>query len=171
MAAPSTSDGLYDQAVELLEVCAAAIAEGLGGPAERAYVSPGLPAQDCCDQLAVWVAGLGEAPLPGALPGQSPKALRVNMPTFRVRVTRCIPMPSDNGEPPSAAALEDAARAIDQDLWLIWNGVIHAVRDGTLWNGRCSNIWVDQANPVDPAGGCGGWDLRFRTELGGIPSA
>lgn len=59
---------LYDQCVELLQASVDALdtihslVPGLLGAPERAFVSAGTPALDCCNQLTVSAAPIAEAP-------------------------------------------------------------------------------------------------------------
>jgi len=165
---------LFDLAAEYLAACEAALVGTPGGAIGRAYVSPGAPALDCCPQLTVHAGGNEEAATAPLQPFLSPgQRARVHGSVYLVNLTatvvRCVPVLDDNGKPPSAVALEQAANETNSDVWAIWNHVLSEHRAGALFaspSGR-RELLLDAASPLDPSGGCGGWRIPIRVQLGG----
>lgn len=143
------------------------------GVPERAYVSPGEPALDCCPQLTVWSQTISEVGLdagPGAL--ARPKAInrgdRIVI-TENIQITRCAPRPKQRGgevSPPSAADLQACAQTVDEDGWALWLGISEALRYGDLAN-LCSGAERLGAQKLLPQGGCVGWTFTYRYPIEG----
>ena len=137
-------------------------------PIERAFVSHGPPALDCCNQLAVHVAQIGEAATQAGtvlLPGMRHTFARVNLTALMITVTRCHPTFDEEGrQPPSAAELNEAAAMLNADAWALWNGLYRAQDD--LFD-ACDLVFFDGMNPLPPQGGCAGWVMQIRFELQG----
>ena len=163
----------FDAALELLNACQAALATTPGGAIDRAYVSPGLPAFDCCPQITVHAGGTGEgdtAPLaPPLSPGHRANVQgTVPMLQLTVTVIRCSPVWEENAkQPPSPAALQAAAEVTYNDVWAIWSLLRDAKRAETLFAPASREFFFDPAFPVLTSGGCAGWQLPFRVALGG----
>lgn len=150
---------LHDLAEEFLDACAAALDTipiddpTLAGAPLRAFVSPGTPAHDCCDQLAVHVGVVSEgdsSPLP-----PSASDARINRATLIATVTRCVPMMSDNGVLPTPEELDNAAAQVDADKWALWNHIYNMINAHLLFDKCCEIIW-GQIRAIAPSGGCGG---------------
>lgn len=99
-------------AVALAVLTSAATALGAGAPS-RKYRSAGVPVYDfvssgCDSQLTVMVGptGVWPSPVTPARPELSPNRLRST--TLTVELARAIPVPSNNGTAPTAAALDAA---------------------------------------------------------------
>lgn len=157
---------LHDLAADVLKACEQILDVTNGAP-ERAYVSHGLPALDCdpCDQLAVNVTNIGEAPSTAADPlSPGVRKSRVNLTGLAVTIARCYPTVDSRGRAPTADALTAASRDLNADAWALWNG---------LWRQRgdlfaaCDLVLFDGMVPISPEGGCAGWLLQIRFELGG----
>lgn len=135
----------------------------LGAPA-RQFVSPGLPAWDCCDQLAVYVQPINEADTtPGGLAaGKRHTTGRINHVRLSAGITRCIPT---DVEPPPGQ-LTASAEQLNADAWALWNHIFNLVRSGQLLT-LCQEMFFEGINPVIPSGGCGGWVVNVRVELDG----
>lgn len=174
-------EDLQSLAEELLTVCVEALntiptyAPGLGGAPARAFVSPGLPVFDwvepaadstgCCDQVAVHVEAITDAPTsPGGLAAGQKKA-KINHVSLIATVTRCVPT-SDGGFPPAVADLEASAAQINADGWALWNHIFNLVREG-LFLTSCTEAFFDGMRSIRPSGGCGGFVLNFRAQLDG----
>src|SRR3990170_4644070 len=104
---------LHVLATDFLAACVEALdtiptfAPGLGGAPARSFVSPGLPAFDCCDQLAIHVTGVTDSGTsPSNLTGRSAYTMKVNVVGLVATATRCIPVISDSGAIPSEADME-----------------------------------------------------------------
>jgi hypothetical protein len=129
---------LFDAAAELLAACETAVSTTPGGAISRTFVSPGLPALDCCPQLSVHVGGAAEgdtAPLsPPLQPGHRTTLSLVNLVQLTATVVRCTPVWGENEkQPPSAAEIQAAAELTNADLWAIWNVCREQHRAGTLF--------------------------------------
>jgi hypothetical protein len=135
-----------------------------GGAPARAFVSPGSPALDCCEQLAIYVSSIGDSPITGPVPS-APKA-KINNVTLVAITSRCIPMPDDRGNPPTAEAQSAAADQIHLDMWALWNHLFNMLREGLLFN-QCGHVEFVGITPLIPSGGCGGSQLVIRVSLDG----
>lgn len=167
---PSVVNTPFAYAQQLLGIAAAALAETVAGPIPRTFVAAGLPALDCVPQLTVHVQGTGTLPTRPIGPlddGHGRSYGLVRTVTFWVTVVRCAPVPGERGKPPSMEKQEEIAQMIDQDVWAIVNAVYQKDRDGTLFDGACSEVYHEGGAPLDPAGGALGWVIRFRCSVQG----
>ena len=149
---------------------------GLAGAPERSFVSGGRPAFDnCCGDTPTSVGGQLTVNAQFILPKQVGPTLtgtdariqvRVNLVTFSVTIVRCVPTTDDQGEAPPVEWLEDASAQTDADAWALWNHLWNMVRAGALLS-ICQEVFFDGMRALDPSGGCGGWVLSLRAELGG----
>lgn len=149
----------------------AATATTIGGEITRSFVSPGLPALDCCPQLTVHIAGFAAAATQPSGPlsqGHKRTTGVVWQGSYWVTVVRCVPVPDEKGNTPSIALMEAAAEQADQDGWAILNAVYAADRAGTVFGGLCTEVIYDGITPLDPSGGCVGWVIRYRASIQGI---
>lgn len=167
---------LYDLCDEYLSACAAAVATTPGGAIDRAFVSPGPPAWDCCPQLSVHAGGPAEgdtAPLsPPLQPGHRPKVGIVNVVAMTATVLRCVPTVDEGGRFPSPLAIDAAAQETIADVWAIWNHLLTAKRSGALFPGIDGDpdqreMFLDPAVALNSAGGCAGWQIQIRVQLWG----
>lgn len=166
---------LFDVARELLTACAAAVATTDAGAIDRVFVSPSLPAFDCCPQLTVHVGNALEGDSSPLSPPMQPSHRAVDKVVPMVQLTcsvvRCLAGPDARGNAPPVSAIEDAARQTNADLWAIWNELRTMKRDGTLFAPREREFFFDPAFPISVQGGCAGWLIPFRVTLGGYRSA
>jgi hypothetical protein len=168
---PDAGD-LYAAAQELLQASIDSLdtntALGLGGAPERAFVSAGAPALDCCDQLTVHIQDIREAPTQPLELGAGTRHKQnfwVNLIRFQVTITRCADL---NAVPPSEAVLEAVAEQTDADGWALWN-LLHnmvAARPPLLFS-LCEQVYFDGLSAITPSGGCYGWVLTIRGEIDG----
>lgn len=177
----STVNTPFLYANQLLELAEAALTttvggqigvpEAEGGPGGRALVSPGLPSIDCCPWLSVHIGGHGVAATnPQGPLGAGRKSAFVPQVTFVMLVARCMPGLERGAKFPAIAALENAAQAVYQDMWAITDAARKADKADTLFGGACREVEHLGAVPLDPAGGCGGWTIRWRATIEGITS-
>lgn len=173
----SPVDELYELCRETLEAANAALtADAPGGGIDRAFVSPGSPAWDCCPQITVHAGGAIEgntAPLgPMLQPGHRVDQVAVvPLVAMTITVLRCAPVPEQSGQTvrlPSATSIEATAQKTLGDVWAIWHGLRRAIQDGTLYASEsCSReVFFDPASPVNTQGGCAGWQIPLRVALG-----
>lgn len=170
----TTLDGY---ATELLALCAAALAETDAGAPTVQFVSPGEPALDCPEMLAVFVTGLAPeqtqptTPAPAAGHRHRPPGM-VILASFAIVAARCIPVPN----PPRttivpADKLTSAAARTNQDVWAIWNRLYWAAHDGSLFGGSCKSFYFDTPAPLPIAGQTAGWTMRLRASIDGYQPA
>jgi hypothetical protein len=168
----STAASLYERATELKQAVLEALATTAAGAPDRHFVSPGIPAFDCCPFVCVQTVTLGLAdtsPLqPPLQTAQRAQIGNVNLAALIAYVVRCVPVPDDDGSPPSAAALDASGATVNADGFAVWNHLKHAVADQTLFPGCRSFVYFDGAVALDPAGGCGGWTFTVRLEIPGF---
>jgi hypothetical protein len=50
----------------------------------------------------------------------------------------------------------------------MWTYLSRAIRAG-VFNERCNDIFLDSGTPVDPSGGCCGWEMAVRVNVGSYP--
>lgn len=166
---------LYILAQEFLTAAVEALdtiptfAPGLGGAPARSFVSPGLPAFDCCDpgQLTVHVTGVTDSATgPSNFTGRSASTMKVNTVGLVATAVRCVPVITDSGILPSMADMEAAAEQIDADGWALWNHIYNLLRADQLFT-LCGEVFWDGLRSINPQGGCGGFTLNLRVELSG----
>jgi hypothetical protein len=161
---------LLDASVEALDTIPA-FAPGLAGAPGRSYVSPGLPALDCCDQLTVHAASIADAVTsPGALSAGRKIAAKINQIGLQVTITRCIPVVDDSGTLPTAEEMAAAAEQTNADAWALWNHLYNLWRADLLFS-LCGEVFWDGMRSLNPQGGCGGWVLSLRVSLSGYEEA
>lgn len=156
---------LYDQAEALLDACRTLL--GVRTP-EDSYLSPGLPAFNCCPQLTVHVQNASEAaigPVAGLDAAHRYATARLNMIAYVVTILRCYDQPL-NGSAPTAAQSATATAEVLADLWILWNGLNHLMNDGVLFR-DCGERLFEASQAIDPQGACAGWLLFIRVSLPG----
>lgn len=137
----------------------------------RRLVTPGLPAFDCCEMLAVQVERVfqhqGEVAQEVLQSIGAAAAATVRGASFAVWILRSVPVMKESGRmrvaPPSADDEEAAAMRILADQQLVWNALIEAQRAGTL--ATCDSMAMDAWTYVGPSGGIGGGVQRVRLSL------
>jgi hypothetical protein len=163
---------LYDQCVELLNASIAALdtipslAPGLLGAPERAFVSAGTPALDCCNQITVNAAPIAEAPTQPLEMGAGTRhqqQFRKNYVGFNVTITRCGDW---TDLPPPVGPLQAVAEQTNADAWALWNYLWNLARSGGIFT-ICGGVYFDRLAPLTPSGGCSGWVLSMRAEMEG----
>lgn len=171
--APSDITSLTDLADALLSVSLASIATTTAGtPANYvSYISPAAPAFDCCPGLIVHVSSLSEestSPLsPPASTGMRDKYGRIILAQFVITALRCAPMPQQDGSV-LQNDIEAVAVEVQEDAWALWNGITCAVKNNVFMD-LCSIMHLDRSVSISEQGGCVGWQMVLRAEIGGIP--
>jgi len=165
---------LHDQCVLVLNAAVDALdtipslAPGLLGAPERAFVSAGTPALDCCNQLTVNAAPISEfatSPLELGAGTRHKQQFRQISVGFQITITRCGP-PGGTGVPPPVAELEEVAEQTNADAWALWNYLWNAERSGALFS-ICNGVFNDRLAPITPSGGCYGYVMSFRATVEG----
>jgi hypothetical protein len=87
-------------------------------------------------------------------------------------VLRCVPVVEQRGQAPAlprANEIEAAAALTLGDVWAIWHGLRRAYQAGPLFyaEGSRREFFFDPASPVMTQGGCAGWQIPVRVQLGG----
>lgn len=152
------SDLLYLLAADLLDAATTSLTD----PPDRRFVSPGLPALDCCPQLTVHPGPLAKASaLAGGplVPYEQVTGISENLWSLVITITRCTANPT-GAQPPPAALLAAIAAETLTDVWDIWNGIQDQIRSGILFHDLgCKATSIGPAVPLDEQGGCVGWTL------------
>lgn len=164
---------LQDLCQDLLSACVEALdtipgydPELLGAP-DRAFVSPGLPALDCCDQLTVHAAQILDKPVsPGGLQAGKKCPARLAEVALVVTITRCIPVMGDSEDWPLPTEMEASAAQTNADAWALWEYIYALVCSEQLFS-LCKEVFWDGLRSLTPQGGCGGWVMNIRVTLDG----
>jgi hypothetical protein len=168
----STVTSLDDLALALLEVAEDALADTEGGTPDVIFNSVGPPPFDCCPMLAVHVPSLGVEPMnpsgPPMATGRQASYGRLNLASLIITATRCAPT-IKGGETPSVSEMNAAANLVRQDMWVLWNAIYHAIKNGDFKD-TCSDVHIDRAQAIPEQGGCAGVQVIVRAELHGIPN-
>lgn len=147
----------------------ASVKDGLSTPVSRYGQVPGEVAWDeCCDGLlAVTVTRVflsEEFPIETEAPFGVLCQAPYEVADFIVTVLRCVPNPSGDGAPPSAADLDASAAQLLRDISESMNAL-----SATLCSLKTSDIisdyMVTPAEPQGPEGGCVGFNLRIPVSL------
>lgn len=167
---------LFGMGLELLQKTNDALAQAPLGAIDRAFVSVGEPAFDCCPQLSVhYVTVDKDLWSPNQAPGDRQHRLRgpsVNLVTWIITAIRCTPGVADLGRIPTAGELTASSEGIFADGWAMWNWLQKDLREGLLFAGfPCRELWISPMQPVAPQGNCGGTRLLVQAELGGYLSS
>ncbi|HEY1309284.1 MAG TPA: hypothetical protein VGF24_37350 [Vicinamibacterales bacterium] len=143
----------------------------LVGAPDRQFVDFSLSALDCCDQLTVVVNQVLSGSLePGGNQAGRQTYMRLNHVYFAVTISRCVPMPADDGTPPSIADMIASSKQLDADGWALWEHLYHLWTADLLFT-FCDELFWDSLRPIGPSGGCAGWVLQVHTSLDGYPEA
>lgn len=165
-------DDLWNLANEYLKACVAALETTPAGAPQRVYVSPGPPAWDCCPQLTVHVGGpvvAATSPGGGALADGHRMAVAgmVNLIDLTATIIRCAPGIREDSEPAPPEDFDRCSAYTLADLWSIWNYITSAHNAGDLFPGSCREVFLDPAALLAQQGGCAGWQISVRVQLGG----
>jgi len=142
----------------------------LKGAPERAFTSPGTPIADCCEQAAVYVQTVANR-----AQGEKGTSPRIPAPLLVAVVTRCVPQGTSKTvgkrlvyTPPTPESLSEASDQHNADGWAMWTH-IYALIDAEQFLTRCTGVTFEGMVPITPAGGCAGWQLNVRANLGAYP--
>lgn len=136
---------------------------------DRRYVAPGAPAMDC-EQLTVHIERVftneGDVTFETAQPLRRAPGHGLPAATVIVSLYRCTPVQDDNGNPPSAAALELNAQELLADGIMLHNALLVADDASRLgFNLLALNGWTN----IEPIGAFGGGYLRATLGLQRAP--
>lgn len=166
---------LFDTANELLLAAAEAldtipdlVGTHLVGAPDRQLVGYGTPVHDCCEQLVVWVNPVGEG---ARSPSVTVPDFQIVRPTLRIHATRCVPtgqIVAKQYVPPEAEAVSAASEQILSDGWALWNHLFNMLNtEPPLLFTKCQDLVRWSMTSIQPAGGCGGWEMQFTVGLDG----
>jgi hypothetical protein len=151
---------------------------GLEGAPDRAFVSPGAPAIDCCNvgQLTVHYETVSDAPLaPGNAQGRLIAGKKIQVGAVII-IARCVTTGDqrlmDIDTLPDPVDMEAAAEQSDADIWALENCLYGLWRSGDLFT-LCGEVFFEGARSFFE-GGCAGWRLNIRFSLDGyecVPSS
>lgn len=167
---------LFGMALELLQRSNDALATTPAGAIDRALVSVGEPAFDCCPQLSVhWITIDKDVASPNQAPLDRLHRLRggsINVTSWAVNVIRCVPGVAELGRLPTATELTASSEEIFADGWALWNELQRDLKDGTLWAGfPCRELWISPMIPIAPQGNCAGIRFLLQAQLDGYRNA
>lgn len=165
---------VQDIAVGLLAACVASLDEAAPAttaPARR-FINPGVPVDDCCEQLVVYASPVTEraTKIPA---GQRHRLAWINLVTFSVLIGRCIPGAETKGSKivlPDPAELTAASAIVNADGWALWNGLHNRAADGEIFS-ICDDIVFGPLQARTPSGGCAGWLLDITAAVHGYKPA
>lgn len=169
--AVSTINSTYELSQAFLSVCEDSLAPTAGGIPDPSYIYPVAPPIDCCPALVVFMGALTEettSPFsPPAATGHRAAYGRLNLVGLTVWCLRCAPRVNADGSV-DLTEIAHVAQVVQQDGWGLWCGIYDAIRDNRFLD-ICTAVHFDRARPIREQGGCLGWEMSIRAELGGIP--
>lgn len=169
---------LYDLAALFLAEAVDALdtiptyATSLDGAPDRAFVSPGRPALEGCDQLTVHTQNVLDAQTGqgGLNDGRRNVQAKRNHIRLLITIDRCV---EDNRsgqqnltQPYLADDLDAAAQQVNADVWALWNHIYNGWRSGEFLT-VCDELFFEGATALPEEGGRAGWVLTFRVNLDG----
>lgn len=163
---------LYATAQELLAASVEALDtipgfdSTLDGAPDRQLIAFAQPVLDCCDQLAVSVVQVLDAPTQSGLAAGRKITMKLNHVFLAVTISRCYPVADSKGNPPSIAEVQGATEQLDADGWALWNHLYCLWTSGDLFT-FCDEVFWDSLRPLGPSGGCAGWVLGIHMSLDG----
>lgn len=174
---------LHDFAVDLLDAAEEALdtipnldsdLTDLSGAPERAFVSPGRPALEDCEQLTVHADTIQPADTPpgGLEAGKRFVTGQINLVTFVITIARCVIDTRGTNtalltEPYPAADLQATARQTNADAWALWNHLFNMAAASEPPFSLCKGVFFDAMRALPEEGGRAGWTLILRVRLDG----
>ena len=143
-----------------------------GQPNRSCLLVPGQIAWDECEcgQLAQSIGDDFPSttfPLPAVDQRQQPCGPPLITVQVTLSLTRCVPVPGDNGKPPKCDKLRDAAVTLMWDRWLTRRAVTCCLRESQRAN-LITNFAVGSTSIVGPEGACAGFEMIYTLGFGGI---
>ena len=159
-----TPDLLVRLTQEILDCACSALEKTACGCPCHAFVASGAVAWDrCCADGQLWVgvdrvyAYGGQFPAPAGVTTCVPPLAA----DLSIGILRCAPTMSDQGDPPSAEALTASAAQVNEDAYVLMNGVMCCLAE----HGRARPFVIGGQRPLGPAGGCVGSSLAVTVVL------
>jgi len=145
---------------------------GFDLPARR-YVTPGVSGGEAwdCEQVVVGAVSVNPG-IASAAAGQLGALMRVPAGgvviadiTLRVEIVRDVPVMEDDGNPPDADDITNAAEAAFKDLAVLRDVVVRIQRDALLTDGVRATMLVSAITPTGPQGGLAGVALQIAVDV------
>lgn len=165
MLTPNTSVSLGLLSRALLDAAVGILATtGAGAPVHQ-FVTVARPAFDC-EMVAVQLSRLADdATSPAGLGSKRRNVFgNIPLPSLDVFVIRCTTPLPNSGEFPSDEAKTETAMIVQEDAWVLWNGLRD--QQDELFDG-CTGVYFDYGIPVAERGGYVGWQMSIRSPIGG----
>jgi len=158
----------YDLARKVLdEVVARFATAGVALPARR-YVANGEVARDPnaeedCSAVSVGFprAFIGS---PGIPRFEAITCAPIRTADLLIEITRCVPVPDDHGNPPSATEIDDSAKQILTDGYVLFAAILAAKSDGSMAP-LCDKIAMGDLVLIGPEGGIGGVTITIAVQF------
>jgi hypothetical protein len=162
---------------QLLDIIVAGLAEETTGrPAPgTTFISHGVPNRlaYCCEggYATVYLdplrgvehnPDLGGQTITGAHAMQ--QCITIPVGHFVLEWGRCVPKVSEDGWP-SETDIDLSASDLLEDLWAVLTELYDRRASGALAGADCGDITIGEAIPLEPAGGCAGWQVRLDLTL------
>ena len=133
---------------------------------------PGEVAWDNCQcgqfaQTIESVFGSNSFPTPATDTRQTPCGPNLTVVVVRASLVRCVHGVSDDGRPPSCAALLADALTLEDDRWAVRRGVACHLADLRAAY-TVVDFALDASTTLGPSGGCAGSELTYRFALGAL---
>lgn len=158
------ADPILDTAERILTEAVAALGTKVPG---ATFVAHGMPPDDCCDLLGVFIERMRPTVrFPAAdLGADIDNGLHWAL-DLVVRIVRGdAPVMDDDGNFPAAEEMAAHAAAMLDDLHALRTGLRAAHLRHTLLAFPDLGIAWGGATPYGPRGGCAGWDFRLTAEV------
>lgn len=170
---PATIDELVGYSTQLLAVAVEALESTPAGCPARRLVAPSTPAIDC-ELVAVVVDTITTEPIQ---PNTPPTAVGhqfltgyLVMAVMTITWARCTAQPVGR-RLPTAAEISAKATELNRDVWAVWNTIATRAAAGSLFQGACSPLYIEDPVPLEEAGGFAGWNLTIRARINGYSGA
>lgn len=166
-----SKDILYSIATTILTSVESTFAAHTVDLPDRVYVNHGRPAFDC-EQLTISLPMMfrGMAGQEDASSLRTQPCTLVRAATYTLTIVRCVPTSSDDGSPPSVAALEASAEELYVDGWLLSESIREAW-SSDAFDCACLDLAMGHLTAVDASGGYAGWTQDFEVTVGPCPGA
>jgi len=155
----------YDVGLQVLSAAAVAVSGSAGGPIQRVEMHPGAEVawDDCnCGLLALWTPRRYFSR--GALFSDANDQVQncqsvTRVVQFSLVILRCVPIPDDNGNPPTAADLTAAYAIQEDDAYTVLQSTMCVMT--SLDNTQIGAFVINDQVTLGPLGACAGTQLNF----------
>ena len=151
------ADRLAGMADDLMDLVVAAAGDLAIELPDRRVIADGAVAWDC-PLVAVALPQLTRGTV-GADVSHRNRPSDTYVAEYRLWILRPVPVPNDDGTPPSAAKVSDAGRTLMDDAYLLTVGLRPRMAELAR---RCTSLSAGQATAQGPEGGLAGWSATVR---------